>query len=280
MNKRLSDDQLRGYHDDGFEFPVDILSPLEAAGYRKRLEALEAERGRFNYAMKPYLSVMMADEIAHDDRVLDAVEDIIGPNILLWDGAFIIKEPGDGNFVSWHQDLTYWGIEPPDGLVSVWLALSPSRIENGCMRIIPGTHRLGILPHEDRYGENNLLSRGQTIPGVDEGRAVDIELAPGQMSLHHGRVVHGSSPSDSDERRIGLNLQYIAPHVQQTAISNDSAMLVRGRDTHEHFTPEPRPTSDFAPESLALAAEIAKRRHKVLFDGADDSQKGRYGAIT
>ena len=283
MTKHLTDEQIEGYHKDGLVFPIDILTLKEAAECRARLEAVEARHGALKYSMKPYLTVTLADELAHDARILDAVEDIIGPDLLLWDGKFIIKEPHDDRFVSWHQDLTYWGIGPPEGVVSIWLALSPVMPENGCMRAIPGSHRAGILPHRDTFGEHNLLSRGQTLAvEFDEDAAVDVVLRPGQMSLHHGCVIHGSNASRSDERRIGLNFQYIAPDVRQTGIDDDSAMLIRGKDDHGHFAPEPRPLTDFAPESIAFAAQIAERRHKVLFRGADAnaSKVMRYSATT
>ena len=281
MGKHLTEAEIDRFHENGVVFPIDILSADEAADCRARLEVIEARHGAMNYAIKPYLTVTLADELAHDARILDAVEDIIGPDILLWDGTFIIKEPHDDRFVSWHQDLTYWGIGPPEGVVAIWLALSPVMPENGCMRAVPGSHRAGILPHRDTFGEHNLLSRGQTLAvEFDEDAAVDIVLAPGQMSLHHGQVIHGSNPNASGQRRIGLTLQFVAPSVRQTVIDDDSAMLMRGKDDHGHFALEPRPLIDFAPESIAFAARIATRKHKVLFRGADADEMKRYSATS
>lgn len=282
MGRHLSEAQVRAYHDDGFVFPVDIFTQAEAAAYRARLEASEAAHGGVNYTMKPYLAMTLADALAHNEALLDAVEDILGPDLLIWDGAFIIKEPGDGRFVSWHQDLTYWGIGPAEGVVSVWLALSHAWPENGCMRAVPGSHRRGVMAHDDTFGEGNLLSRGQTIAGgLDESAAVDIVLAPGQMSLHHGLVAHGSNPNTANERRIGFNLQFIRPEVRQMHMDDDSAMLARGRDACGNFRPEPRPSTDFAPQSLAFARDIGERRQKMLFrgSGADAAKKDRYRAI-
>lgn len=279
MAKHLSDAQIARYHDDGFLFPVEVFSPEVAAAYRARMEALEAVHGAMKYAMKPYLTVTMADEIAHDETLLDAVEDLIGPNLLVWDGAFINKEPHSDIYVSWHQDLTYWGIGPPEEIVSVWLALSPVSRKNGGMRMVPGSHH-GALKHEDRFGDDNLLSRGQTLAGdIDEASVVDITLAPGQMSLHHGLVVHASNPNHSGQRRIGLNFQFITPAVRQGEMTGDSAMLVRGADGSGHFAPEPRPRSDFAPDSIAFVEAIARRRQKMLFRGVADGKQGRYGAV-
>lgn len=283
MAKHLSDAQIARFHEDGFVFPVDVMTAAEAAAYRARMEALETHHGPLKYAMKPYLTVTVADEIAHNETLLDAVEDIIGPDIMVWDGAFINKEPRTGNFVSWHQDLTYWGLCPPEGVVSTWTALSPVHPENGCMRAIPGSHQDGILLHRDSFGADNMLSRGQRlIDDVDEDAAADIVLAPGQMSLHHGHVIHGSNPNTSDERRIGLNLQFVACSARQTLIDDDTAMLVRGTDRHGHFAPEPRPPADFAPESIAFAEMLDERRRKVLFHGADadDVKMSRFTALS
>ena len=278
MGKHLTDEQVGRYREDGFVFPVDVFSPEVAAAYRARMEALEAGHGAMKYAMKPYLTVTMADEIAHDETLLDAVEDLIGPNLLVWDGAFINKEPRSDIYVSWHQDLTYWGVGPPEEIVSIWLALSPVSPENGGMRMIPGSHH-HPLPHVDRFGDDNLLSRGQEASGgFDEAAAVDLTLAAGQMSLHHGLVVHGSNPNRSDRRRIGLNFQFITPAVRQREMTGDSAMLVRGADASGHFAPEPRPRADFAPHSIAFVEEITRRRQKMLFRGVHKDKQNRYGA--
>jgi hypothetical protein len=279
MAKLLKPAQVAAYDDDGFVFPIDVLTPDEAADYRARLETLEAGHGKTKYGMKPYLTMTLADELAHTPRLLDAVEDLIGPNLLLWDGAFIIKEPQTENFISWHQDLTYWGVGPADQIVSIWLALSPVMAENGCMAVAPGSHRDGIRSHADRFEDDNMLSRGQEIADeFDQESAVDVVLKPGQMSLHHGHVIHGSNPNRSDQRRIGLNLQFIVPSVRQSKMKNDSAMLVRGRDDHQHFAPEPRPIIDFAMESVAFADDIGARRQEMLFRGTDKEKQRRYSA--
>ena len=137
--------------------------------------------------------------------------------------------------MSWHQDLTYWGLDPAD-IVTAWIALSESGPQNGAMRVIPGTHTSEVVPHKDTFAANNLLSRGQEISvEVDETKAVTLELEPGQMSLHHVKLIHGSEPNPSDKRRIGLAIRYIPTHVRQIAGMTDSAMLVRGADAFGHF---------------------------------------------
>jgi ectoine hydroxylase-related dioxygenase (phytanoyl-CoA dioxygenase family) len=230
---------------------------------------MEARHGNLHYSPKPHLTFTFVDELIRHTTILDVVEGIIGPNILVWDSTFIIKEARDARFVSWHQDLTYWGLEPPD-VVSGWLALSFSTTESGCMRFVPGSHTRQ-LPHHDTFAERNILSRGQEVATqVDEREAVDVVLAPGQMSLHHGRVIHGSAPNRSDDRRIGLNVQYVPPHVRQVVGRQDSAMLVRGVDSYNHFEMEHRPSADFTSEAMvAFRRAIAERRSEYLYRGVD-----------
>jgi hypothetical protein len=260
MGKSLSNRQIEDYRRDGFLSPVTVMSGERALGYRRQLEAAEAKFGPLHYVTKPHLLLLMADELAHDGRLLDAVEDIIGPDILLWDSTFIIKEPGNDKYVSWHQDLTYWGIEPDD-VVSIWLALSPATVASGCMRMMPASHKSGRVEHVTTFAAANLLSRGQTIAAeLDESRAVDTPLQPGQMSLHHGWTFHASHPNRTADRRIGLNMNLVAPNVRQTRFDGDSAMLLRGTDRYRHFAAEPRPRADFSAEARALQVEINARR--------------------
>lgn len=266
MTKVLSQEQVQSYDRDGCVFPVTIMSPIEAKRHRARLEQAEAERGRMHYMTKPYLVFTSAAEIGRHPALLDAVESILGPDILLWDSAYVIKEPNNQRFVSWHQDLTYWGLDS-DRLVTAWFALSPSTPENGCMKFIPGSHLQGKQDHRDTYAEDNILHRGQEIADVDDSRAVDIVLRPGQASLHHGWVTHGSGANPSSERRIGLTLQYTVPGVRQVVGELESATLVRGVDNFGHFEPEPVCRSDFAPEALAYQQEVERRKHAV-YDNA------------
>lgn len=260
MGKLLTVKQIESYHSDGFLSPVRVLSIERALGYRQELEAAEGRFQPMHYVTKAHLLLLVADELAHCGTILDAVEDVIGPNILLWDSTFIIKEPADGKFVSWHQDLAYWGLEPDD-VVSVWLALSPATVESGCMRMIPGSHRVGRVEHVVTFVPENVLSRGQTIvSGFHEGQAVSTPLNPGEMSMHHGWTFHASLPNRSADRRIGLNMNLIAPNVRQANLTGDSAMLLRGKDQFHHFLAESRPQRDFGEEARAMQIEINARR--------------------
>ena len=265
MVKRLADQQIEGYWRDGVVSPVDVMTEDEAVELRRRVEDNEARFGAVHYMVKPYLVMTAADEIAHHPALLDAVEDIIGPDIMLWDAALIIKEPGDNKHVTWHQDLTYWGLDSVDDVASIWLALSPATVDSGTMKFLPQSHKLGQLSHRVTEDDKNVLSRGQTIDmAVDEARAFDSVLRPGQMSLHHGLVFHASQPNVSGDRRIGFNMNLINPKVRQLKVENDSAMLLRGEDRYGHFRAEPRPAADFTPDAVDFQAEIGMARGKEI----------------
>ena len=198
--------------------------------------------------------------------VLDAVEDLHGRDLLCWTTNFFIKEAADPAFVSWHQDSTYWGLSRPD-VVTAWVAFTEAADANGAMEYIPGSHQLDQIPHRDTFAKNNLLSRGQEVlVEVDEASRRTITLRPGEMSLHHVRLVHGSPPNRSDDRRIGFAIRYIPTSVGQIW-GEDSATLVRGQDRYHHFVLEPVPTRDLDPEFVALHRSITERNARILYRG-------------
>ena len=239
MGKILDAAALAEYRMHGYYHPLTILSDAEVAHYRTKLEAVERAQGQpivGPQRSKSHLLYTWVDELIGHSRILDAVEDLIGPDILCWNTVWWIKEAGSDTYVSWHQDRLYVGLDTDD-FVTAWLALSPATVASGCMRILPGSHREALLPHLDKFKENNLLSRGQEIAvPVDEARAVPMELAPGQISLHNVGLAHASAPNRSDERRIGLSLHYIPTAARQLAMDWDTATRVRGDDRTHHFT--------------------------------------------
>lgn len=271
MTKLLRATAREQYSRDGFYFPLRALTPAEAHACQRRLERFEARQGgplRGSHRNKCHLLFTWVDELIRHPTILDAVEDLIGPDILCWGTSFFTKEPRTTDYVSWHQDATYWGLSEPN-IVTAWLAFSRSVPDNGCMRVIPGSHTRQI-PHVDTFASENMLSRGQEVAvEVDEREAVDIVLDPGEFSLHHVLIVHGSGPNRSDDRRIGLAIRYIPTYVRQVAGSRDSGTLVRGRDVYGHFELEPRPARDFDPPMVALHAEITRRQAAVLYRGTD-----------
>jgi non-haem Fe2+, alpha-ketoglutarate-dependent halogenase len=272
MGKILSAAALSQYRDEGYYCPVDILTAAEAADCRARLEAIELAQGHSIVGperSKSHLLYQWIDELIRHPRILDAVEDIIGPSILCWNTVWWIKEPMSNTFVSWHQDRLYVGLDTDD-FVTAWLALSPATIESGCMRILPGSHQNDILPHRDEYKENNLLSRGQEIAvPVDESKAVPMQLAPGQISLHNVRLAHASAPNHSHDRQIGLSMHYIPTATRQVAMDWDSATLVRGDDHYHHFTLTPRPSHDLEETAVRFHERATDTFRAIVFKDAE-----------
>ena len=220
MSKILSAAALSQYADEGYYTPLDVLTAQEAADYRARLEAIEFAQGHKIVGperSKSHVLYTWIDDLIRHPTILDAVEDIIGPDILCWNTVWWIKEPTSDTFVAWHQDKLYVGLDT-DEFVTAWLALSPATLESGCMRILPGSHKREIMPHRDEFGEDNMLSRGQMIDvPIDESQAISMELAPGQVSLHDVRIAHASTPNASNDRRIGLSMHYIPTSSRQIA---------------------------------------------------------------
>jgi non-haem Fe2+, alpha-ketoglutarate-dependent halogenase len=264
--KSLSADALRQYREDGYYAPVRAITAAEAAATRRHLEAYEQHFGGLRGPLrhKTHLLFTWLNDLIRHPGILDPVEDVIGPNILCWGTSFFIKDGRDPSFVSWHQDSTYWGLEPPD-IVTAWIAISESTLENGAMRVIPGSHRGDQMPHRDTFARDNLLSRGQEVAvEVDGASAVDLELQPGEMSLHHVRLIHGSEPNPSARRRIGFAIRYLPTHVRQTVGERDYATLVRGVDTYGNFEPEQRPEADMTEAARAFHARVTGATDQVL----------------
>jgi non-haem Fe2+, alpha-ketoglutarate-dependent halogenase len=264
--KLLTEATVRQYRDQGYFAPIPALPRAEADRLRGRLEAFEAGAGPLAGKLrhKSHLLFTWLNDLIRHPRILDAVEDVIGPDILCWGSSFFIKEPHNPGFVSWHQDSTYWGLDPAD-VVTAWVAFSDSNAANGAMRVIPGSHLMDQVPHRDTFRPENLLSRGQEVMvEVDERQAVMLELAAGEMSLHHVRLIHGSDPNPSGTRRIGFAIRYIPTYVRQVAGSHDSATLVRGTDRYGHFEPEQRPDGDMSEAAQAYHAAVTGAHAAIL----------------
>jgi chlorinating enzyme len=280
--KTLTPEEAGKYNQDGFHFPVRVMSEDEARTYRAKLEAFEADQGGYltgRKRQKLYLVLTWMNDLVRHPRILDAVEDILGPDILCWQAGFFIKEPQSKGFVSWHQDSTYWGLSKPD-VTTAWLALSPATLESGAMQVAAGTHSGDQLPHEDTFDPNNLLTRGQKVSTeFDHSRQIDMVLQPGEISLHHVRLAHASQPNVTDDRRIGLAIRYVAPHVRQITGVPDSAMLVRGEDRHHNFEEETPPLSDMHPDAVALHDRVTSAREGCIYKDTDKCAHRNGGGI-
>ena len=272
MPKVLTEDAIAQYQREGNFFPIPILCEDEVADLRGRLEAFEAEQGQpiqGGHRNKSHLLFKWLDDLMRNPRILDVVEDLIGRDILCWNTIFWIKDAASSSFVSWHQDSNYWGLEGGE-VVSAWLALSPATEEAGCMRVMPGTHAAETLAHEDRYHDDNLLTRGQEVAEhLDESQAVLMPLAAGEMSFHSIRLAHASRPNRSADRRIGISMHFMPPAVRQVAGDWDSATLVRGEDSFGHFHLSPRPTADFDADAVRFHEQASTALRDILYRGAE-----------
>ncbi len=264
--KALTAAQVGQYREQGFLSPVDALGAEEARGVRSLVESVEAQHGGTwprAWSLKSHLIFTALDRVVHHPKILDAVEDILGPDILCWSSRWFIKDRNDGGYVSWHQDVPYWGIDVGENIVTAWVAITPATRANGCMKVIPGSHRK-LVPHREGVS-NNLLLRGQEVAvTVDESQAVYMELGAGQVSFHHGLMFHGSEESRDDERRIGLAIRYIPTRVKPLeGLPKDSVQLVRGVDRYHHFNHEPRPVRDLDPADAARHKQATDTYHEI-----------------
>lgn len=271
MSKILTRQQIEQYHDEGFISPVRVISEAEAFSIKAELEEVEANfpdeinaESRNNL----HLSFTFLDALAHHPTIVDAMEDLIGPDIALWASVMFIKEPATKNYVSWHQDATYMGLNSND-FPTPWIALSPSNKETGCMTMISGSHKSSIQNHEDTFAENNILTRGQVIKNIDESKGVDLILEPGEMSIHHGAIIHGSKPNKSNQRRIGFSLQsYIPPSIQQV-VGRNIWTHIRGqkRQDEDGITLE-RPKHNMDPITVVQRKVANENLSEILYKGA------------
>ena len=261
MPQSLANSAVAQFRTDGYYLPVEAFTGADAAALRAELQEIEAAYGgalRGRHRVKGHLLFPFMQRIIRHDPILDAVEVLIGPNILCWTTNLFIKEAHDPSFVPWHQDAAYWGLDRA-AAVTAWVALTDSTPANGNVRVARGTHG-ALVKHEDTYAESSALPKGQEIQvAVDESLVVDLTLRAGQMSLHHPLIHHGSGPNTSEDRRIGVAIRYVSTSVRQVVGETDSATLVRGTDRYGHFEPEPEPSRDWDPPLLALHERLTAR---------------------
>jgi ectoine hydroxylase-related dioxygenase (phytanoyl-CoA dioxygenase family) len=253
--------EVERYDREGVLFPIPVLTADEVAYFRACVEDLEGRMGgrpKPSDLMQPHLFYRWAYDLAVHPAVLDAVEQLLGPDILVHSVSIFSKHSHTDDYVSWHQDGHYWGLDVPR-LTSAWIALTPSNAENGCLRVVPRSHGEARLPHVDRpYSRDNLLASGLEVAvDVADSETLDVVLAPGEMSLHHVNLVHGSNANRSGEKRIGVAVRYVAPEVRQ-ALEHHPVVLARGRDVYRHYTMLESPPS--APVEEGLQAHVAFTR--------------------
>ncbi|MCH2401069.1 MAG: phytanoyl-CoA dioxygenase family protein [Pirellulales bacterium] len=249
----LLPDQVTGYHATGVATPIAIASSQEVEYYRNEFDRLESEEGvqrAQNRLFDRHFDQPFIWEIASHPAILDSVAALYGEHLLVLSTHVFCKYGSNDHFVAWHQDLTYWGLEPLEE-VTAWYAIDDSDLENGCMRVLPGRHPQQLLEHGRSDQAGNLLSVNQAVAVTpeDEAQAIDCVLQAGEISLHEGTVVHGSLPNRSPRRRCGVAVRYIPAHVRPLSagpLGTDwkwRPILVRGASQHDHFDLVPPPFS-------------------------------------
>ena len=272
----LTSKQLKDYEDHGFVAPIDVLTSDEANEIKTEIEKIEKKWpkeldgiGR-NYA---HMISPVFDKICHNSKILDAVESIIGKDILVGGTTLFIKDPDNKGFVSWHQDAKYIGLEPHNW-VTAWVAVTDSNEENGCMRMWSGSHQDNLKEHDQKFNEGNLLTRGQTVKNVPIEKTTPLILKAGQMSLHHPTVVHGSEQNNSNDRRIGFVIQsYIGTNVKQI-LGKNSVQLARGVDKFNYHKKIERPVSLLNEGDLKIKKKENDNLQDIFYKGS--SKKGSY----
>jgi len=260
MPKVLTETEIALYVDDGFLFPFDVCSPVEAAALHDRFEDMERTLGeelQMRFRVKAHLPFPWLCELVSHSRLLDAVEDLIGPNILCWGASFFTKKANDPRFISWHTDSFFYAFDPAETLTA-WFSFNDSTVESGCVRYIPGSHRKPAV-HDFKPEPDNFAGEGQTVREVDESKAVDAVLRAGQVVFHHESVVHSSQPNRANHPRVGLSIHYCATHVTETRFDGATAMLLRGKDTLGYWVPDPYPKQDFDPDCIQAMLDYRKR---------------------
>lgn len=269
------------YERDGFYLPYDVMDEAQARLIRDDLEAAEAEladRPEDLALLRAYPDRLLPsfDALVRHPRLIAGASQVLGDDLLVWSSGLFIKEANTASYVSWHQDLTYWGLDDAEEMTA-WFALSPSTIEAGCMHFVPGSHKKQLVPHRDSFAKDNLLTRGQEIAvDVDDADAVDVILSAGQASLHHGHLFHSSGPNRSNDRRIGAAIRYILPSMSQR--NGDRALVahVSGEDRFDHFEVAPTPTGRLLPEDFERVRSDSVRKRKVLYEGVESKAGHRY----
>jgi non-heme Fe2+,alpha-ketoglutarate-dependent halogenase len=256
MAKHLTAEQIDHFRQRGYAYPFRAMSAEDALKYRKIVEDYEAASGEDvnkTLKIKGHLALPAIVELARHPGILDAVEDLIGPDIMLFGASIFAKNGKDPRYVSWHQDSTYFGLTPHEE-VTVWVALTPANSVNGVLRVLPGSHAGPDLKHVETYAKDNMLAKGQSLVGIDENLAVEMPLEPGQFSIHHERTAHSSLPNRSDDRRIGFAFFYVPTHAQSTT-GRRRATLVRGVDEFGYWDPETLPAVERDPASMIELAQ-------------------------
>ena len=269
------------YEKDGFVFPLDVISADEASVIRADFESAENELSdepEKLALLRSYPDRLLPsfDNLIRHPKLIDAASRILGPDLMVWSAGMFIKEPNSTKIVSWHQDLTYWGLDDAEE-TTCWVALSPSNVASGAMKFVAGSHKHNAVEHNDTFDEKNLLTRGQEIAvEVDEEDASIVTLKPGQASVHHGHLFHGSGPNTTNDRRIGSAIRYIKASMKQEDGTRSLVAHVAGEDRWNNFKVAAPPKGRLLDEDFELCRQDAMAKKHILYAGAEQQQGARY----
>ncbi len=247
--RRLTAEQIAFYNEHGYIKNVRIFNAEEIGEHRRYFDRLlerQLRDGADSYSLRRLTRhCKLVWDIVTNSAILDCVQDLIGPDIVAWGTQYFCKLPGDGKVVSWHQDASYWPLTPAR-TVTAWLAVDDADRANGCMQVIPGTHRLGHLEF-DMSGANENSVLPQKIKGAESlGEPVCFELKAGEISLHADMLIHGSEPNTSDRRRCGFTIRYAASSVRSLDPNwTLNSVVCRGIDPDGHWADVARPETDY-----------------------------------
>ena len=269
------------YKKAGFISPIEVLSNAEVETLLKSLkdgqDRVDGDEKKLS-ALNSYPHFLLPhfNELISHQNIVQQAKKILGENLIVWGVSLFIKEAHSQKIVSWHQDLTHWDLDDAEE-VTCWVALSKVTKENGCMRFVPGSHMQKIVPHNDTFDENNMLSRGQEIAvEVNEADAVHIELKPGQASFHHGHLFHASGPNTSDVKRVGVAIRYIKTSMRQASGERPAVYLASGRDDFGYFENAASPSGLLTDEEFNQCFEENRKKQRMLFQGTSASKGSRY----
>lgn len=271
MGKALTDAEIAAYRANGFHTPFRAMSEEDALECRKNLERFEAERpdGVKKLDLKCNLLLPWVDRMTRTPRLLDALEDLLGPNLLCWNSSVRNKKAHSPTYAGWHQDTRYITIRPTG--VIAFLALSPTNTDSGTVSVIPGSHKWDVLPHEDTQDKDSILTRGQYITAeFDKTNVTPLNLKPGECGFFDHNIVHSSGPNHTGDRRLVMLNGYFATRSKPMDDRRVSAFVVRGKDEYGYFDPDRVPVEEFGPAELVAHREAVEvQAKKILYKDSD-----------
>lgn len=282
---KLTQSQVKGFEEDGFVFPVDALTQDRAAELRDTVLTHLADchrqggaRAALAFGPKVHLMAEWAHRLVRRPELLEIAESMLGPDILVWGTQIFVKEPGGKTDLAWHQDALTYDLDSEGRLAAfrVWLALTPTSVENGTLRFAAATHRDGIRTHRRTPGLRGMMRGDEAAFDEHDFVRHDVVLRPGQCSLHNMLVVHGSGLNRTKDTRVAFAIDYLAPSVRPSG-GEDSALLVQGQDAYGHFVLEQPPSDDLGDEAMARCGDAVGMRMARL--QAAEAERKKSGAL-